>query len=383
MQVRARLWMYIGLVLGLGILVGVWCERRTAAPTYQGKHVRTWVMEAYAGTNVGAAFTAMGPSAVPVLVELLQTRELPWQRHLRLLAPKLPHRLLQVLFGKADIPTAVKLRCGAARCLGMLGPQAESAVAQLAQAMRDPEPAVRSDAVSALAQLGKAAVPYLTLALQEKDPHVRQAAAFFLGRMGQEAAPAVPGLALVLQDKEASVRVEATIALRHIGPRAAAAVPALIQSLEDPDPSVRSSASTCLSEIRSPNVWALVKLINQGDLNIRKAATKALVENYRALRLTAGTFRKMAQSEDATSRELALETLSILRADDDATLSTLITALKDPDPKVRLAAVKALSSISCKAQAALRALTACLEDESPTVRTAAKELLDQAQKVNR
>ena len=169
------MWMYIGLVLGLGILVGVWCERRTAAPTYQGKHVRTWVMEAYAGTNVGAAFTAMGPSAVPVLVELLQTRELPWQRHLRLLAPKLPHRLLQVLFGKADIPTAVKLRCGAARCLGMLGPQAESAVAQLAQAMRDPEPAVRSDAVSALAQLGKAAVPYLTLALQEKDPHVRQA----------------------------------------------------------------------------------------------------------------------------------------------------------------------------------------------------------------
>ena len=146
---------------------------------------------------------------------------------------------------------------------------------------------------------------------------------------------------------------------------------------------VRSSASTCLSEIRSPNVWALVKLINQGDLNIRKAATKALVENYRALRLTAGTFRKMAQSEDAASRELALDTLSILRADDDATLSTLITALKDPDPKVRLAAVKALSSISCKAQAALRALTACLEDESPTVRTAAKELLDQAQKVNR
>ena len=90
----------------------------------------------------------------------------------------------------------------------------------------------------------------------------------------------------------------------------------------------------------------------------------------------------MAQSEDATSRELALETLSILRADDDATLSTLITALKDPDPKARLAAVKGLSSISCKAQAALRALTACLEDESPTVRTAAKELLDQAQKLN-
>jgi HEAT repeat protein len=340
-------------------------------------------MEAYAGTNVSAAFAAMGPSAMPVLVDLLQRQESPLRRQLRLLTPKLPSRLRQILFGKEDIPTAVKLRCGAARCLGILGPQAESAAAQLAQAMRDPEPAVRRDAVLALGQLGKAAVPHLTLALQEKDPLVRQVAVSFLGRMGQEAAPAVPGLALALQDKEASVRVEAAVALRHIGPRAAAAVPALIQSLNDPDPSVRTYASISLSEIRSPNVWALVNLINHGDVNAQKAATKALVENYRALRLTAATFRKMAQSEDAASRELALETLGILRADDDATLNTLCTALKDLDPKVRLAAVKALLAVFWKAQTALPALTACLDDPSPDVRAAAKETLNQIQKMNR
>ena len=340
-------------------------------------------MEAYAGTNVGPALAAMGTSAVPVLVELLQKQELPWRRQLRLLAPKLPPRLRRVLFGKADTPTAVKLRCGAARCLGILGPQAESAAGQLAQAMRDPELAVRSDAVSALAQLGKAAMPYLTLALQEKDPHMRQAAASFLGRIGQEAAPSVPGLALALQDKDAGVRVEAAIALRRIGPRAWAAVPALIQCLEDPDPSVRSYVSASLSEIGTPNVFALANLINRGDLNARKAATKGLVQNYQALRLTAATFRKMAQSQDQASRKLALETLGTLRADDDATLNTLSAALKDPDPDVRLAAVKALSSIYWKAQAALPALTACLEDEAPAVRAAAMEVLDQMQKANR
>ena len=384
MQARAKWRLYIGLTLGFGVLVGVLVlQPQAGAPNYQGKRVRTWVLEAYAGTNVGVAFAAMGPSAMPVLVDLLHRQELPWQRQLRLLAPKLPSRLRRMLFGKADIPRAVKLRCGAARCLGMLGPEAASAAPQLAHALRDPEPAVRNDAVLALGQLGKAAVPHLTLALQEQDPHVRQAAALFLGRIGPEAAPAVPGLALALQDKEASVRVAAVIALSHIGPRAGAAVPALIQSLEDPDPSVRSYASTSLSEIRSPNVWALVKLINQGDLNIRKAATKALVENYRALRLTAATFRKMAQSEDAASRELALETLGILRADDDATISTLSTALKDADPKVRLAAAKALFSVFWKAQAAQPALTACLDDQSPDVRIAAKEALDQIQKLSR
>jgi HEAT repeat protein len=384
MQARAKWRLSIGLILGLGVLAGVLVfQRHPGAPSYQGKPVRTWVLRAYAGTNVGPAFAAMGPPAVPVLVELLQTQELPWRRQLRLMAPKLAPRLRRMLFGQSDIPTAVRLRCGAARCLGLLGPQAESAAAQLAQAMRDPELSVRSEAGSALAQLGKSAVQHLTLALQEKDPHVRQAAAFFLGRMGPEAVPAVPALALALQDKEASVRVEVAIALRHIGRWAEAAVPALIRSLEDPDASVRSYASTSLSEIGTPNVSALVSLINHGDLTAQKAATKALVQNYRLLRLTAVTFRKMAQSEDAATRELALQTLGTLRADDDATLNTLGTALKDPDPKVRLAAVKALSSVSWKAQAALPALTACLDDQSPDVRTAAKEVLDQIQKLNR
>jgi HEAT repeat protein len=100
------------------------------------------------------------------------------------------------------------------------------------------------------------------------------------------------------------------------------------------------------------------------------------------LRLTAATFRKLAQSEDAASRELALETLGILRADDDATLSTLGTALKDGDPKVRLAAVNALISVYWKAQAVLPALTACLEDQSPDVRAAAKEALGQIRNMN-
>ena len=384
MQARAKWRLYVGLILGLGALAGVLIFQPPAgAPGYQGKRVRAWVMEAYAGTNVSTAFAAMGPSAVPVLVDLLQRQELPWLRQLRLLAPKLPPRLRRILFGKGDPPTAVKLRCGAARCLGILGPQAESAAAPLAQALRDAEPAVRSDAVSALAQLGKTAVPHLTLALQEKDPHVRQAAAFYLGRMGPEAAPAVPGLALALQDRDASVRVEAANALRRFGPRAGAAVPALIQSLEDPDPSVRAYASIGLAEIGTPNVRALVNLLNHGDTNVQKVATKALVQNYQALRLTAITFRKMAQSEDAASRALALETLGSLRADDDATLNILSTALKDPDPKVRLAAVKAFRLIPWKAHAALPALTACLDDESPDVRAAAKEVLDRIHEMNR
>ena len=112
MQARAKWRLYIGLTLGFWVLVGVLVlQPQAGAPSYQGKRVRTWVMEAYAGTNVGVAFAAMGPSAMPVLVDLLHRQELPWQRQLRLLAPKLPSRLRRMLFCKADIPRAVKLRC--------------------------------------------------------------------------------------------------------------------------------------------------------------------------------------------------------------------------------------------------------------------------------
>jgi HEAT repeat protein len=384
MQVRTRWQLYVGLILGFGLLAGgMLLQGRARAPHYQGRSVRTWALQAYAGTNVSAALVAMGTPAVPVLVELLETQELPWRRQLRLLAPKLPARLRRMVFSAGDIPTAVKLRCGAARCLGMLGPRADSSAAPLAQALRDPEPAVRHDAVSALAKLGNAAVPHLTLALQGPDPHVRQAAAFFLGRMDQEAAPAVPGLALALEDKEAGVRAEAAVALRRIGPGASAALPALIQSLKDPDPMVRSQAMTSLSAIGTPDVWALVNLIDRGNPEAQKAATKVLVQNYRALRLTAATFRKLAGSEDAALRELAIETLGILRADDDATLTTFRAGLKDADPKVRLRAVQALSSVSWKAHTLQPALTACLEDESPAVRSAAKEVLDKLPAANR
>jgi HEAT repeat protein len=386
MQSQAKWRLYVGLILGLGVLTGVLVFQAPGrTPRYQGQSVRTWVLRAYAGTNVSAAFTAMGPAAVPVLVELLQTQELPWRRHLRLLAPKVPPRLRQRLFGKSDTPTAVKLRCGAALCLGLLGPQAESAAALLAQAMRDPELAVRSEAGSALARLGKAAVPHLTLALREPDPHVREASAFYLGGMGPAAAAAVPDLALALQDKETSVRVSAAIALGRIGPRAGAAVLALIQSLEDPDPRVRSNASVSLSAIGPPTVSALVKLIERGNPIVRGTATKVLVENSQALRKTTImiAFRKMAQSEDAATRELALDTLGNLRANDDTTLRTLSAALKDPEPKVRLAAVKALLSISWKTEGVLTNLQTCLKDESPPVRVAAKEILDRIQGSNR
>ena len=123
MRSRGTWRLYLGLALGLGVLAGVWFVRKPGDTVrYQGQTVRTWVLLAYAGTDARPAFAAMGPAAVPTLVQLLRTQEVPWQRWLRAQVLKLPAGLRQLLFGKDDTPTAVKLRCAAARCLGMLGP---------------------------------------------------------------------------------------------------------------------------------------------------------------------------------------------------------------------------------------------------------------------
>lgn len=83
----------------------------------------------------------------------------------------------------------------------------------------------------ALGRIGAAAVPSLVGALRDPDPAVRRNAVEVLGRMGDDAAAAVPDLIALLDDSDPDVRKAATRTLGRIGPQAQAAVPALMQKL--------------------------------------------------------------------------------------------------------------------------------------------------------
>jgi HEAT repeat protein len=171
------------------------------------------------------------------------------------------------------------------------------------------------------------------------------------------------------------VRVEAVSTLLRMGAQAWPAVPALVAHLNDPDATVRAFASSSLSMLGNPTLPAVSKVLASGDTNAQKAVLKFLAQNYRSLRLTGAPLRKLAQEGTPALRQQTIETLSLLRLDDDATVKMLAAALKDPAPEVRLAAVKAFACLPGKADAAIPALRSCLEDESSAVRAAAKELL--------
>jgi HEAT repeat protein len=134
------------------------------------------------------------------------------------------------------------------------GPQA---VPPLIEALRDNEDDLRqAQAAQTLGLIGPdaatALVP-LTNALQNPQLHVRRAAAEALRRIGPPAATEVGAVAEtlrgLLRDWSPEIRATAAAVLGGAGPAAAVAVPDLVESLADREDEVRDAAAAALVQV--------------------------------------------------------------------------------------------------------------------------------------
>lgn len=338
----------IAVLCALGAWL-VWIKAQGPGPLlYQGRTIRNWTAQLANADKkrrdeAAAALGQLGTNAISDLVGMLHTYDPAWLSAARRLASGTNSFPGQKWLRKISSSDAAVTRCLGARGLSTLGTNADGALSELNRALGDTEPAVRSEAVGALKEIGSAAVPHLAQALEQSDSHVRVYAADVLGRMGPGAALAVPALTRTLQDKDPTVRAQAAIALRRIGRQAAAAVPALIQNLEDGDPVARMNAQMALMEIESASVWSLARLISKGDAEAQRSAAKILVQHYRSIRVAGVALRRMAQSEETASRRIAIESLGAMRFHDEQTLAVLRSCLHDPAAEVRQAATNALA----------------------------------------
>ena len=107
----------------------------------------------------------------------------------------------------------------AAKALGHIGDEAESAVPTLLEALRDNDMFLRAGITGALIKIGHPAVPGLTQALFDPSNAVKRAACKALGKVGSERA--VQALAFSLNDGNAGVRKFAREALSRIDTPAA------------------------------------------------------------------------------------------------------------------------------------------------------------------
>lgn len=191
------------------------------------------------------------------------------------------------------------VRGGATGALVDIGPEA---VRPLVDALQNPPMTLRgrSAAAEALGRIGdtRAVEPLLTL-LGDRGTSVRQAAAEALGRLGDTRA--VQPLVSALADHHGDVRTAAAEALRQLGWRPegtagaaywvsthqwdeavrVAAVEPLVMALQDHTRSVREHAAAALGTIGDARAIApLAAALGDPDLNVAKAAARALVAMY-------------------------------------------------------------------------------------------------------
>lgn len=127
-----------------------------------------------------------------------------------------PSEIISVLNELLASDDDALLRRVAATRLGQFGSQASVAVADLVQALRDPEPRVRQSAANALGQIGPAALPHLEPLLDSDGREIRMRAIYSIGRMGTAAKSMVPRMQALRSDPDIGVAQAAAVALLRI-----------------------------------------------------------------------------------------------------------------------------------------------------------------------
>jgi HEAT repeat protein/mono/diheme cytochrome c family protein len=204
------------------------------------------------GAEAGRALAAIGPSALPPVIEAANHADPRIRAEAALVLGQLagePARTAPVLIqALRDLEASVA--DSAARALAGMG---DSAVPHLIEAVRsDEDPRARGYAALALGQASRpvaVAVPALIAALDDPEPTVQQLACWSLGKIGPQAAPSTEALAAKLRSTDLVLRRTAAWALGNVGPAAAAAVPALETCLQDEQLTVREEAAEALQKI--------------------------------------------------------------------------------------------------------------------------------------
>jgi HEAT repeat protein len=229
-------------------------------------------------------------------------------------------------------------RCAGVIGLGKVGTAAaiETVVTALGSGDRD----LRGAAVEALVAAPRSATPIIADAMTKATGARKVALVEVLGKRGDPAA--TKQLAAASDDKDQAVRVAATAAL---GAMAEAAVPPLIARLQDKSENVRETAELALIQVRGRDATAAeVKAVKGAPTTVRIALLGALGNRKDAAAMP--SLVAALGDSSPTVRVAALEGIGVsARLTDAATRTRLVEVLRTGDETERKAAEHALSRV--------------------------------------
>lgn len=265
---------------------------------------------------------------VPTLIDLLESRKpQPKTKPSDVAFSVLSHaelaaRLLGIIGpeAKSAVPALIKalkngdrrLRGAAAETLGMIGPDAKAAIPALTAVLGDKDTRqmstshnfvdIRGIAGTSLQRMGPNAVACVVSRFHHKDKKVRAIACQVISETGSGGKLYVSYLIEALRDKEPSVRQSAAEALGKLALQPRQVVPALVKKLNDHDPFVRAYACLALGSFRgsaAKAIPALVRVLTDSDSTVRACAAQSLGKIGRKASAAAPELIKLIVDEDS------------------------------------------------------------------------------------
>lgn len=236
------------------------------------------------------------------------------------------------------------LRSNAVIALALMGKYDDSTLPQLADSLSSPSESTAKAAARALGSIGpdkpEQVLPLLIKALDDKDSNAAKHALPALRKMKKEASPALPKIAAMFNGSDASTRSEILDTVSALDEKGDFSLPIFIKSLESSDPIDRKEALIGLLRFKSGWREFLAPLIS------------------------------MLDDPETENRMVMVGILKGIANDSDQAASALTTMTSDPDIRVKNSAISALSLIKKPSNIVLEALTKSLGDKDHRVRMA-------------
>lgn len=167
-------------------------------------------------------------------------------------------------------------RVRAAKDLGRLGWLARDAMPALVAALDDDDGKVREAAGHAIGLMGPEALPTLTAMLRHDDKYVRRHAVWALGKLGPLAKSALGDLCEALKDPDPRTASGAAQSLGSLGADGADSVPALAEAMRGTNIVLCRLASKALSQIGGPALATLIAHLQHADPFVRGESALAI-----------------------------------------------------------------------------------------------------------